>query len=100
MERCCPLFHYGLHTLLHSRRIRSFLSQPPLLCPLQEASYILSFKGEEEEEWSRAPVEIEDSGGAVEVILETDKKTKTRLKRERNYTFRVTVVTQYANMSP
>ena len=67
-----------------------------MLCPLQEAS-ILSFEGEEEEEWSRAPVEIEDSGGEVEVILDTDKEP--RLKRERNYTLRVTVVTQYANIS-
>ena len=42
-------------------------------------------------------MEIEDSGGAVEVILDTDKEP--RLKRERNYTLRVTVVTQYANIS-
>ena len=42
-------------------------------------------------------MEIEDSGGAVEVILDTDKEP--RLQRERNYTLRVTVVTQYANIS-
>ena len=41
-------------------------------------------------------MEIEDSGGAVEVILGADKEP--RLKRERNYTLRVTVVTQYANI--
>ena len=70
--------------------------QPPLLCLDQEASYILSFYDGEEEEWSRAPVEIE-GGGSVEVILDTDKEP--RLKRERNYTLRVTVITEYANIS-
>ena len=42
-------------------------------------------------------MEIEDSRGEVEVILDSDKEP--RLKRERNYTLRVTVVTEYANIS-
>jgi hypothetical protein len=70
---------------------------PPVLCPQQEASYILSFNDGEEEEWSRDPVEIESSGTSVEVILDTAKEP--RLKRERNYTLRVTLVTEYANVS-
>ena len=68
-----------------------------MLCPQQEASYILSFNDGEEEEWSRDPVEIESSGTSVEVILDTAKEP--RLKRERNYTLRVTLVTEYANVS-
>ena len=71
--------------------------QPPVMCPQQEASYILSFDDGEEEEWSRDPVEIESSGASVEVILDTDKEPC--LKRERNYTLRVTLVTEYANVS-
>ncbi|CAI8043159.1 hypothetical protein GBAR_LOCUS23946 [Geodia barretti] len=70
---------------------------PPVMCPQQEASYILSFDDGEEEEWSRDPVEIESSGASVEVILDTDKEPC--LKRERNYTLRVTLVTEYANVS-
>ena len=87
---------YGRYFARHDKK-GFFFPQPPLLCPLQEASYILSFEDEEGEEWPRAPVEIDDSGGAVEVILDTD--IEPLLKRERNYTLRVTVVTQYANIS-
>ena len=43
-----------------------------------------------------SPVEIESSG-SVRVILGTAEEPQ--LRRDRNYTLRVTVVTEYANIS-
>ena len=98
MEKCyhclhCELLYCSISTI----KISISLPQPPVLCPLQEASYILSFDGGGLEKWSQSPVKIEDNGEPVEVILDSDKES--RLKRERNYTVKVTIVTEYANIS-
>ena len=101
MEKC---YHHLHRELLYSYiapylpiKISISLPQPPVLCPLQEASYILSFDDGGLEKWFQSPVKIEDNGEPVEVILDSDKEP--RLKRERNYTLKVTVVTEYVNIS-
>ena len=81
------------HTHTHTHTLSV---QPPELCPEQEGSYILSFDDGDEGVWSRSPVEMEGHG-LVTVILGTAEEP--RLKRERNYTLRVTIVTEYTNIS-
>ena len=68
--------------------------QPPELCPLQRAHYMFTFD-DGDELWSTSLVTILNSTRPVEESMDD----RTRLQRERNYTLRVTVITEYANVS-
>ena len=72
--------------------------QPPMLCPSQPASYIITFDNGNEM-WSTEPEPISDSSQPVVVYMELEEDTEPTLRREESYTAIVTVVTQYANVT-
>ena len=72
--------------------------QPPELCPLQPASYILIFD-DGNETWSTEPEPIYSSSEEVLESIDLQENTESGLKRDKNYTVNVTVITEYANVT-
>ena len=74
----------------------SFQLQPPQLCPVQRASYLLRFD-DGNEEWSSGPVAISDNSQTVHVYLSKD--IEPQLKWDKNYIVNIVIITEYGNAS-
>ena len=91
-----PTVLRNVHDMIHVPS--TAYMQPPELCPLQPASYILIFD-DGNETWSTEPESISNSSQLVLKSMDLQENTESELKRDRNYIVNVTVITEYANVS-